>query len=56
VRSTIDIEIRAGAQLVFALARDVERWERLLPALRARGGSAAWPMVRFSSASSRVGR
>jgi aromatase len=31
VRSTIDIEIRAGPQLVFALARDVERWERLLP-------------------------
>jgi ribosome-associated toxin RatA of RatAB toxin-antitoxin module len=31
VRSTIDIEIRARPQLVFALARDVERWERLLP-------------------------
>ena len=31
MRSTIDIEIRAGPQLVFALARDVERWERLLP-------------------------
>ena len=31
MRSTIDIEIGARPQLVFALARDVERWERLLP-------------------------
>ena len=31
MRSTIEIEIRARPQLVFALARDVERWERLLP-------------------------
>jgi ribosome-associated toxin RatA of RatAB toxin-antitoxin module len=31
MHSTIDIEIRARPQLVFALARDVERWERLLP-------------------------
>jgi len=31
VHSTVDIEIRARPQLVFALARDVERWERLLP-------------------------
>jgi ribosome-associated toxin RatA of RatAB toxin-antitoxin module len=31
VRSTIDIEIQAEPQLVFALARDVERWELLLP-------------------------
>jgi aromatase len=31
VRSTIAIEIEAQAELVFDLARRVERWERLLP-------------------------
>lgn len=29
--TTIDIEIDAPARLVFDLARDVERWDRLLP-------------------------
>lgn len=29
--STIGIDVDAPADLVFALARDVERWERLLP-------------------------
>ena len=31
MRSTIAIEIAAPPALVFALARDVERWDRLLP-------------------------
>ncbi len=31
IRSTITIEIDAPAQLVFDLARRVERWDRLLP-------------------------
>jgi ribosome-associated toxin RatA of RatAB toxin-antitoxin module len=31
MRSTISIEIEAPPELVFRLARDVERWERLLP-------------------------
>ena len=31
MRSTIAIEVSAPADLVFALARDVNRWERLLP-------------------------
>jgi ribosome-associated toxin RatA of RatAB toxin-antitoxin module len=31
MRSTIAIEIAAPPALVFALAHDVERWERLLP-------------------------
>jgi ribosome-associated toxin RatA of RatAB toxin-antitoxin module len=31
VRSTITIEVAASADLVFALAADVTRWERLLP-------------------------
>lgn len=31
MRSTIAIDIAAPPDLVFALARDVERWERLLP-------------------------
>ena len=31
MRSTIAIEVDAPPGLVFALARDVERWERLLP-------------------------
>ena len=31
MHSEIAIEIDAGPALVFALARDVERWERLLP-------------------------
>jgi ribosome-associated toxin RatA of RatAB toxin-antitoxin module len=31
MRSTIAIEIDAPASLVFALVRDVEQWERLLP-------------------------
>lgn len=31
MRSTIGIGIAASADLVFALARDVERWPRLLP-------------------------
>jgi ribosome-associated toxin RatA of RatAB toxin-antitoxin module len=31
VHSTIAIDIAASPDLVFALARDVERWERLLP-------------------------
>lgn len=31
MRSTIVVEIAASPDLVFALARDVERWERLLP-------------------------
>jgi ribosome-associated toxin RatA of RatAB toxin-antitoxin module len=31
MRSTIAIEVDAPPELVFALARDVERWERLLP-------------------------
>ena len=31
MRSTISIEIKARPELVFALARDVGRWERLLP-------------------------
>jgi ribosome-associated toxin RatA of RatAB toxin-antitoxin module len=31
VRSTIGIDVAAPAQLVFGLARDVERWPRLLP-------------------------
>jgi ribosome-associated toxin RatA of RatAB toxin-antitoxin module len=31
VRSTIGIDVAAPAELVFRLARDVERWPRLLP-------------------------
>ncbi len=31
MRSTIGIDVKAPPELVFALARDVERWERLLP-------------------------
>ena len=31
MRSTVAIEIAAPPALVFALARDVERWDRLLP-------------------------
>ena len=31
MRSTISVEAAAPAQLVFRLARDVERWPRLLP-------------------------
>jgi ribosome-associated toxin RatA of RatAB toxin-antitoxin module len=31
VKSTISIEVGAPAELVFRLARDVERWPRLLP-------------------------
>ena len=31
MRSTIAIDVAAPPSLVFALARDVERWERLLP-------------------------
>jgi aromatase len=31
VKSAISVQIEAPASLVFALARDVERWERLLP-------------------------
>ncbi|MET1232812.1 MAG: SRPBCC family protein [Candidatus Limnocylindrales bacterium] len=31
MQSTIGIEISAPPELVFRLARDVERWERLLP-------------------------
>ncbi|MFI5225616.1 MAG: type II toxin-antitoxin system RatA family toxin [Candidatus Limnocylindrales bacterium] len=31
VRSTISIEVAAPPELVFRLARDVERWDRLLP-------------------------
>lgn len=31
MHSTIEIEIGASPELVFALAHDVERWERLLP-------------------------
>ena len=31
MRSTIAIDVAAPADLVFALARDVGRWERLLP-------------------------
>jgi ribosome-associated toxin RatA of RatAB toxin-antitoxin module len=31
MRSTIGIDVDAPPELVFALARDVERWERLLP-------------------------
>ena len=31
MESTIGIAVDAPAELVFALARDVERWERLLP-------------------------
>jgi hypothetical protein len=31
VRSTIGVDVAAPADLVFALARDVERWPRLLP-------------------------
>jgi ribosome-associated toxin RatA of RatAB toxin-antitoxin module len=31
VRSTISVEVAAPAALVFRLARDVERWPRLLP-------------------------
>ena len=39
MRSTIGIDVAAPAELVFALARDVERWERLLPHYAARGPS-----------------
>ncbi len=31
MRSTVSVEVAAPAQLVFRLARDVERWPRLLP-------------------------
>lgn len=31
MRSTISVEVAAPAELVFRLARDVERWPRLLP-------------------------
>jgi ribosome-associated toxin RatA of RatAB toxin-antitoxin module len=31
VHSTIGVDVAASPDLVFALARDVERWERLLP-------------------------
>lgn len=31
MRSTIGIDVKAPPELVFRLARDVERWERLLP-------------------------
>jgi ribosome-associated toxin RatA of RatAB toxin-antitoxin module len=31
MRSTVSVEVTAPAQLVFRLARDVERWPRLLP-------------------------
>jgi ribosome-associated toxin RatA of RatAB toxin-antitoxin module len=31
VKSAISVQIEAPASLVFALARDVERWQRLLP-------------------------
>jgi ribosome-associated toxin RatA of RatAB toxin-antitoxin module len=31
MRSTIAIDVAASPDLVFALARDVERWDRLLP-------------------------
>ena len=42
MRSTIGIDIAAPAELVFRLARDVERWPRLLPhyVRAARVGSA----------------
>jgi ribosome-associated toxin RatA of RatAB toxin-antitoxin module len=31
VRSTVSVEVAAPPELVFAIARDVERWPRLLP-------------------------
>ena len=31
MKSTISIDVEAPAELVFALARDIERWPRLLP-------------------------
>jgi ribosome-associated toxin RatA of RatAB toxin-antitoxin module len=31
MRSTVSVDVAAPAQLVFRLARDVERWPRLLP-------------------------
>ena len=44
MRSTIGIDVAAPPELVFRLARDVERWPRLLPHyVAARGRSAARP-------------
>ena len=48
MRSTIAMEMAASPDLVFALARDVERWERLLPHYarsRARGRLADGALV-----------
>jgi ribosome-associated toxin RatA of RatAB toxin-antitoxin module len=49
--STVSVEVRAPADLVFRLCRDVERWELLLPhyvrSRRVRGSSGERPVVGF---------
>ena len=41
MHSAIGIDVDAPPELVFALARDVERWERLLPTTSGRASSSA---------------
>ena len=57
MHSTIGIDIAAPPALVFALARDPERWARLLPHYaRSRAVGAGGRTVRRSSTSWRAGR
>jgi ribosome-associated toxin RatA of RatAB toxin-antitoxin module len=62
MRSTVTVDVRAPASLVFALARDVERWPALLPhylrvMVRARhaGGSITAEMVAVRAVIPRIG-
>ena len=56
VRSTIGIDVAAPPELVFRLARDVTRWERLLPHYARSRSSGARPTARSCATSSRGGR
>ena len=57
MHSTIAIDVAAPPELVFALARDVERWDAAAPPLRALAGDRApRRMARSWSTSSRAGR
>ena len=47
MRSTIGIDVAAPAELVFRLARDVERWPDLLPHYVAARASGPLPLAGF---------
>ena len=56
MHSTIGIDIAAPPELVYRLARDVTRWERLLPHYAARRPSAREADGAACATSSRGGR